>query len=719
MKKIIIAFLSIIILLIIENIGLAQTLENRNEFASSDDAIEWVKKIYLERDYEYGAIEGDHLIKKFPESVELHAWYIASLARSERTDEAVEAAAILDENNPENEWAKYAFAKSLRWDNNLEKSLKVVEQGLILAPNHTELQLLNINVLNGLDKTEEAFEKIDRYLSASQNPIRLMEMKGYLLYSHNDEREDITRKDMLNYFAEIRKIQPDNLSAHFYPGLYHYNEQNNEKALHYLQKAASFSTSPEVHNNYWYAVRQSDELSREEKIDLIEQDIQSLKEQRPVTANLLNRISTNYYFMNLIDKRDEYSEKIVEKFPNSREAEWVLVQQHRDYREKYSKEIEQGKEEIIDEYREMLWRYLNRQNYHNPALKGEIYLSLFYSYKDSKTVNTDTLSVLLEGMVEYNTMNPHIVFADAPAIYAEKGGEIDRALEIANQGFEQMQESVERRKEWGAFENDNDYKEALDMSYTLVHDALGWIWFHAGNLEKSEEHLAKSHNLYPLNRKNLYRLGKLYEKLQQHENAEAFYIMGVGASGMGENPNFEALRELYKKKRGSLEGYDYYLNRVMDEDRTTRKERILAEKIENPEDVTSFELKNMDGEIFNSVLIEDKITAINFWGTWCGPCVAEMPDIQELHEKYQEDDDVLILTINNDFDTEKLREWLDDHNYTFPVLRDDGYINNAGVSVFPTTWFLNSNGQIIYTQMGYTSELIEEFVWRIEALRDS
>jgi hypothetical protein len=51
------------------------------------------------------------------------------------------------------------------------------------------------------------------------------------------------------------------------------------------------------------------------------------------------------------------------------------------------------------------------------------------------------------------------------------------------------------------------------------------------------------------------------------------------------------------------------------------------------------------------------------------------------------------------------------------VLRDDGYNTESGVSVFPTTWFLNREGKIIYKQFGYTSELVEEFSWRIEELK--
>ena len=55
--------------------------------------------------------------------------------------------------------------------------------------------------------------------------------------------------------------------------------------------------------------------------------------------------------------------------------------------------------------------------------------------------------------------------------------------------------------------------------------------------------------------------------------------------------------------------------------------------------------------------------------------------------------------------------------YTFSVLLDDGYVNKAGIQGFPTTWFLNREGQIAFLKLGWTKELEEEFGWRIEALR--
>ena len=54
--------------------------------------------------------------------------------------------------------------------------------------------------------------------------------------------------------------------------------------------------------------------------------------------------------------------------------------------------------------------------------------------------------------------------------------------------------------------------------------------------------------------------------------------------------------------------------------------------------------------------------------------------------------------------------------YTFPVLLDDGFAAKI-VTTFPTTWFLDRDGRRVFVKTGWSEKLLEEFSWRIEALR--
>ncbi len=152
-------------------------------------------------------------------------------------------------------------------------------------------------------------------------------------------------------------------------------------------------------------------------------------------------------------------------------------------------------------------------------------------------------------------------------------------------------------------------------------------------------------------------------------------------------------------------------------DRETRKQQVLSSRIEVPEPAIAFDLQTLEERRVSLASLKGKVVAINFWGIWCGWCVKEMPDFQKLYEHYKDDPKVAILTINNDRNPESVPPWMHEKGYDFPVLLDDGYVDEADVNAFPTTWFLNRERQIAFEKRGWTKELEEEFGWRIEALK--
>jgi hypothetical protein len=81
------------------------------------------------------------------------------------------------------------------------------------------------------------------------------------------------------------------------------------------------------------------------------------------------------------------------------------------------------------------------------------------------------------------------------------------------------------------------------------------------------------------------------------------------------------------------------------------------------------------------------------------------------------DPDVAILTIDNDDNPDEVPPWMKQKGYTFPVLLDDGYVAKAGVTAFPTTWFIDRDGRKVFVKTGWSEKLLEEFGWRIEAVR--
>ena len=131
-----------------------------------------------------------------------------------------------------------------------------------------------------------------------------------------------------------------------------------------------------------------------------------------------------------------------------------------------------------------------------------------------------------------------------------------------------------------------------------------------------------------------------------------------------------------------------------------------------------FVLQTLDGRRVTNDDLRGRVAVINFWGIWCVHCVAELPEYAALARNYRADRDVMVLTINNDNDAAKVRRWMAANHYDFPVLLDDGWLASSQlVTTFPTTWFLDSKGNLAFAKIGETKNLVEEFTWRVEDLR--
>ena len=90
----------------------------------------------------------------------------------------------------------------------------------------------------------------------------------------------------------------------------------------------------------------------------------------------------------------------------------------------------------------------------------------------------------------------------------------------------------------------------------------------------------------------------------------------------------------------------------------------------------------------------NKPVFLNFWGTWCPPCIKEWPSIQRLYDKRKESVDFVLIAMKDD--EAKVRKFLKDNNYTVPVYIAQSPISEKILPIaFPTTFLLDKNGRIL------------------------
>jgi thiol-disulfide isomerase/thioredoxin len=113
-----------------------------------------------------------------------------------------------------------------------------------------------------------------------------------------------------------------------------------------------------------------------------------------------------------------------------------------------------------------------------------------------------------------------------------------------------------------------------------------------------------------------------------------------------------------------------------------------------------------------------KPVLINFWATWCGPCVREIPDLIALNEEYAAKG-ALIIGISADRDDNVLAlvsGFAKEHNINYQIVIDNGNLEGAfgGLQGYPTTFYINKDGKIVKTLIGMQSK--EKFAQELNAI---
>lgn len=111
-----------------------------------------------------------------------------------------------------------------------------------------------------------------------------------------------------------------------------------------------------------------------------------------------------------------------------------------------------------------------------------------------------------------------------------------------------------------------------------------------------------------------------------------------------------------------------------------------------------WKLKNESGTVFNFEDYKGEVVLINFWATWCPPCIAEMPSMQKLYNNYKGKVEFIFVTTDWYSD---INPFLKKNNYTFKVYRpDDGYPDFFNITTIPRTFLIDKEGNVIIDESG-------------------
>lgn len=133
---------------------------------------------------------------------------------------------------------------------------------------------------------------------------------------------------------------------------------------------------------------------------------------------------------------------------------------------------------------------------------------------------------------------------------------------------------------------------------------------------------------------------------------------------------------------------------------------------DKPEPAPAMLVQNTNGKTINLQQQKGKVVFINFWATWCPPCLAELPSINSLYEKVKADTNIVFVMVDVDNNLVKSSQFLKDKGYTFPVYGgDESHVPNSlfGEGI-PTTLVVNKQGNVVFRHLNRAEYNDEKFV---------
>ena len=135
-----------------------------------------------------------------------------------------------------------------------------------------------------------------------------------------------------------------------------------------------------------------------------------------------------------------------------------------------------------------------------------------------------------------------------------------------------------------------------------------------------------------------------------------------------------------------------------------------------------YQLPDLDGQMQSLDQYQGKWVIVNYWATWCGTCMKELPDLVSMHEN-NKDKDIVVVGVNfESIGKDQLKAFVAEQSIPYPVLRSEPIPVTAlgKVPALPTTYIIDPDGKVVAGEVGLVSrQNLEDYITGKKAEKES